>query len=158
MSENSNNNEQGFSEHQAGAFHFSTIRDENRGQPSRLQQLLSGLPAERGMPVWPVAALCLAIGFALGYFAAAPDYQQQVSSRSGPAILGNANQISLQERPHLKQWHELNEAEKVAIKAAALRKFPQINRIGEGVSWKPVTEWLAEEKGVIHTNPRDLFR
>jgi len=58
----------------------------------------------------------------------------------------------------LRQWRELPLDERRAIKAEARMVFPQIERIGEGVSWRPVAEWLAEEKGVAVSNVRDLFR
>ena len=58
----------------------------------------------------------------------------------------------------LKHWKELTDEEKENIKLEAVETFPQMKNIGNGVSWKPITEWLAQEKGVLHNNPRDLFR
>ncbi|MAR56663.1 MAG: hypothetical protein CMM93_05720 [Rickettsiales bacterium] len=60
--------------------------------------------------------------------------------------------------PALRQWGELTREERDAIKAEARLRFPRIENIGEGVSWKPVSEWMAEEKGVAVSNVRDLFR
>ena len=58
----------------------------------------------------------------------------------------------------VRKWSELSRAERDVIKEQARVKFPEINKIGSGVNWKPVAKWLAEEKGVTHSNPRDLFR
>ncbi len=58
----------------------------------------------------------------------------------------------------VRKWSDLPRDEKIVIKAEALATFPKIKKIGTGVDWKPFTEWLIEEKGVVHSNPRDIFR
>lgn len=60
--------------------------------------------------------------------------------------------------PRLRQWSEVPMAERKAIKAAARARFPEIDDIGGGVNWKPISTWLAEVHQVAHSNPRDLFR
>lgn len=58
----------------------------------------------------------------------------------------------------LRPWSKVPYDEKLAIKAEAREKFPEIKNIGQGVDWQPVSLWLAQEKGVTQGNPRDLFR
>ena len=58
----------------------------------------------------------------------------------------------------LRSWSDIPADQRQAIKVEALLKFPQIKDIGTGIDWKPISKWLAEEKGVIHSNPRDIFR
>jgi hypothetical protein len=85
-------------------------------------------------------------------------------SRIGNTYYDHSNHVqnitlnSLSLPRELRSWKELSAEEKTAIKLEAKIQFPTIANIGEGVDWKPVAEWLAEKKGVVHSNPRDLFR
>jgi hypothetical protein len=83
-----------------------------------------------------------------------------IKNNNNSTIISNSTVETFlyENRPNLRQWHELSKQEKTAFKEEAIRKFPEIKRIGQGVSWKPIAEWMAEEKGIIHSNPRDLFR
>ncbi len=65
--------------------------------------------------------------------------------------------INHAEKP-IRQWNELPLEERRAIKEEALRKFPYIADIGKGTNWKEVSEWMIEEKSVVVSNTRDLFR
>lgn len=75
-------------------------------------------------------------------------------------VINNGNIIlnSSVEKKDLKHWSDLSREEKNVIKQEATRIFPQVKNIGQGVRWAPISQWLANEKRVIHPNVRDIFR
>lgn len=81
-----------------------------------------------------------------------------IKNSNNATIIGSANNVTINNHQTVQVWQDLSPEKREEIKEEAIQKFPQIKNIGQGVDWKPVAKWLVEEKGIIHTNPRDLFR
>lgn len=142
-------------------------------KPSRAEQLLkeafasgNGQRSKNGSRKHPtinilivlflLASFAGSILFMLGEHHTAPDFS--ISNSPNSTIIGSGGQITINNSKPVRQWNELSYDEKTVIKEEALSRFPEIKNIGQGVNWKPIAKWLAEEKGVAHANPRDIFR
>jgi hypothetical protein len=114
------------------------------------------------IPVLHVIAAILMLGIlGIAFYAIGKVGNQYIIDNSYTDNSKYIQSINVRNNPYVKdlrKWTELSREEKSAIKQEALIRFPQIKGIGNGVNWRPVAEWLAEDKGVIHSNPRDLFR
>ncbi len=101
------------------------------------------------------SVVCLCAGFLIGQ--SVP--QISIGNASGATLITASSHVSVyHDKGNMKQWRDLEPVERRLVKQEALKRFPEIHDIGQGVEWRPVAEWMAEEKGVAVSNVRDLFR
>lgn len=124
-------------------------RIERRAEELRLYS------TKKSMPVLLIVATALIVLGLLfwglnknGYFIIGSD---------NSTIVGSISNFTINQAP-MRQWSQLSASEREKIKQEAIEKFPQIRNIGQGIEWAPISKWMAEEKHVTHSNPRDLFR
>jgi hypothetical protein len=96
-----------------------------------------------------IIILWAVIGLIIAFFSPHASTNSGIYNIGGQVIVNNPLQ--------LRNWQDLSREERITIKAEAKKKFPEINDIGSGISWGPVTDWLAS-RGIKANNTRDLFR
>lgn len=134
-----------------------TTRDDIiRQVEERAEKLLEGAPKKK-IHWWIIGgALAALVVVALFFTFGRNTYS--IADSNNATIIGSANNVTINNRQTIQVWGDLPMEKREEIKTEAIQKFPQIKNIGQGVDWKPVSRWLAEEKGIVHSNPRDLFR
>lgn len=81
-----------------------------------------------------------------------------VSNSKNTSIISNAGNVVINNAPiNIRQWNDLDSRERDQVREELLQQFPEI-RTKSRMDWRPVTKWLAEEKGIITPSPRDMFR
>jgi len=119
-------------------------------------------------------SLIIAITTVLAIFTIKPFYNKANTTASfGGSVVINQNYIKnvhtnddKQEvvfKPVIKgedfvYWSDLAKEDKKIIINETIEKFPEIKELGSGVNWRPITMWLAQEKGIIYSLTRDIFR
>lgn len=149
----------GLSERQAGAFMFD--RPQGDETVKRVFERIFS-DDDTALMRWKIISAALAatsviLAFLL-FSPGNPSVSANVKNSVNTSVIGSAQNVTITQMQNIRPWNELTTEEQSAIKEEARKRFPKIDKIGSRVSWKDVSEWMAEEKRVVHSNPRDLFR
>ena len=109
-------------------------------------------------PVWRMALNLIVIGLVVVY--ASGLYRPGGAAETMPHDAA----VVVEEAPgdveivELRAWSDVPAEERAAIKADAEKQFPDLKKMGKDADWKPVSEWLANEKDVAESNPAPIFQ
>jgi len=124
------------------------------GWQTTLEQAFQDARTQKGK--WPLFLMWVLLIAAMYFFTTAGQNYSIQNSRDS-TIIANAHNVTINQGKQLRQWGDLPLQERRNIKQEIWDRFPDIAG-GQVQDWRPVAEWLAQEKGVITPSPRDLFR
>lgn len=103
------------------------------------------------MPVAKSVGIAIAAIAAIAFFSPSVSINGSNFGSINQTIVNNGN-------VPLVNYSDLAKDAQIAFKKEACLLFPQINDIGKGVDWQPVTDWMMNVKHIKANSTRDLFR
>ena len=114
-------------------------------------------------PVWRMALNLIVIGLVVAYASGLyrPGSTAVTASHDAAIVSEEAvveEAVGEVEVVELRDWADLSADERNAIKVDAEKQFPELKKMGKDADWKPVTEWLANEKRVATSDTHAIFQ